>query len=372
MTTITTTLTPQGYITLIKDGLINKIKFYDFKDNTHNYTDTAKENLINGVIGSHYQITPAKPNFSDYRGVFNTTPTTREVENVTSRVKLTFANSECAGSFEEPYLTLNINMSRWFNALTNLTTYNTNMSPGLSLNLISYITAYIQTLNISTQVYDTTKILNDFVLSWKPATTSDSERLELLSPVYVTFIGNQQRQLIDASRRINFGSPFMLNFSTNQINGLAVNGTSLDISFLPEFGYFVNGNVFLSNKTVEESNLNDYRSIMPAAKIGNKIYTLKTTTPYPTNQGLVGYALNMTNVDDSGETLIAALVEAAKLFFKTYGDINGSVYSMPITLNVSAANQELNPITTKIGGEVILNFFYDENDTTTNPIINLI
>jgi hypothetical protein len=42
---------------------------------------------------------------------------------------------------------------------------------------------------------------------------------------------------------------------------------------------------------------------------------------------------------------------------------------MPITLNVSASNQDLNSITKIIGGEVILNFFYDENDTTTTPLI---
>jgi hypothetical protein len=245
------------------------------------------------------------------------------------------------------------------------------MSPGLSLGLINYVTAYIQTLNISTQSYDTSKILNDLFLSWKPATTSDSERLELLSPVYVTLTGNKQRQLVDNSG-IRFGSPFMLNFSTSEINGMAVNGTGVDISFLPHFGYWVNGNTFLDNKTVEESDLNNYKSIIPAAKVGNSIYTLNTTTPYPTNERLIGYALNMTNVNDSGETLITALVNAGKLFFKTYGKVDGSVYSMPITLNVSASNQDLNSITKIIGGEVILNFFYDENDTTTNPIINLI
>jgi len=192
----------------------------------------------------------SKPNFSDYRGVFNTTPTTKEVQSVTSQVKLTFTNSDCTDSFEESYLTLNINMSRWFNALTNLTTYSTNMSPGLSLGLINYVTAYIQTLNISTQSYDTSKILNDLFLSWKPATTSDSDRLDKLSPVYVTLTGNKQRQLVDNSG-IRFGSPFMLNFSTSEINGMAVNGTGVDISFLPQFGYWVNGNTFLDNKGVE-------------------------------------------------------------------------------------------------------------------------
>ena len=368
MTTITTTLTPVGYKKLIADGLVNSIKFYNFMDNTHNYTDTATESLINPVIGSHYQITTSKPNFSDYRGVFNTTPTTKEVQSVTSQVKLTFTNSDCTDSFEESYLTLNINMSRWFNALTNLTTYSTNMSPGLSLDLINYVTAYIQTLNISTQSYDTSKILNDLFLSWKPATTSDSDRLDKLSPVYVTLIGNKQRQLVDNSG-IRFGSPFMLNFSTSEINGMAVNGTGVNISFLPQFGYWINGNTFLDNKTVEESDLNNYKSIIPASKVGNNVYTLNTTTPYPTNQGLIGYALNMTNVNDSGETLITALVNAGKLFFKTYGKVDGSVYSMPITLNVSASNQDLNSITKIIGGEVTLNFFYDENDTTTTPLI---
>jgi hypothetical protein len=128
----------------------------------------------------------------------------------------------------------------------------------------------------------------------------------------------------------------MLNFSTSEINGMAVNGTGVDISFLPQFGYWINGNTFLDNKTVEESDLNSYKSIIPASKVGNNIYTLNTTTPYPTNERLIGYALNMTNVNDSGETLITALVNAGKLFFKTYGKVDGSVYSMPITLNVSA------------------------------------
>ena len=368
MATITTTITPNGYKKLIADGLVNSIKFYNFIDNTHNYTDTATENLINPVIGSHYQITTSKPNFSDYRGVFNTTPTSKEVQSVTSQVKLTFTNSDCTDSFEESYLTLNVNMSRWFNALSNITTYSTNMSPGLSLSLVTYITAYLQTLNISTQSYDTSKIINDLFLSWKPSTVSDSDRLEKLSPVYVTLTGNKQRQLIDNSG-IRFGSPFILNFSTNEVNGLAVNGTGVDISFLPQFAYWVNGNTFLDVKTVEESDLNTYTSIVPAAKVGNSIYTLNTTTPYPTNQGLIGYAFNMTNVDNSGETLLTALVNAGKLFFKTYGVKNGSTYSMPITFKVSAANMDLNSITKIIGGEVTFNFFYDENDTASTPLI---
>jgi hypothetical protein len=366
MSTITTTLTESGYKKLITSGLLNSIVAYDFSDNTHIYTNTAEESLILPLIGSHNQVTSSKATASDYRGVFPTTPTPTQVVEVTSRKRITFTNNSCSTPFEEADLVLNINVSRWFNALNALTTYSTTMSPGLNLNLISYVTAYKETLNTATQQYGVSEVLNNLLLSWKLNTSQDEENIGFLSPIFVTLNGTQKEQKYE---RINNGSPFALLFVTNEINGLNVNNTGLNFSFAPTWGYYAN-NAFVSAKVLENlPNLDSFDTVYPAAKVGNNIYTLRTITPYPTTEGLIGYAINMFNVDGSGETLLSGLISAGKLFFKTYVTNNNSVYSLPISLTVNAANNSINSIQNTIGGHVTLNFIYDENDTSTNSII---
>lgn len=366
-TTITTTLTPSGFKKLISSGLLNNIITYDFYDNTHIYTDEDPEVLIRPVIGSHFQITTAKPSPAGYRGVFTSTPTETEVENTSSRKRITFSNQSCTEAFEVPDLTLNVNVSRWFNALNALTTYSTTMTPGLNLDLISYVTAYKETLNTGTQQYGVTQVLNNLVISWKLNTPQDEQNAELLSPIYVTLNGTQKEQKY--TNGIQFGSPFALTFVTNQINGVNVNNTGVNFSLVPTWGYYAN-NGFQSTKTIESlPDLSQFTSVYPAAKVGNEIYTLETTTPYPTNEGLIGYAINMFNVDGSGETLLNGLIDAGRLFFKRYGiNTNGS-YQIPISMTVNVANAAINGISQTIGGNLQLNFIYDENDTTQSPII---
>lgn len=371
---LTTTLTPLGYQTLMKNGLTNTIKYYEFFDNTHNYladATSAPENLIFGVIGSHYQITTSKVSFADYRGIFVAPPTPNEVLAVTSRVQFSFTKTDCNYSFEQPNVSLNIHIARWLNALA-ASTYSSNMSPGLTLRLLDYVTASIQTLNVATQQYETTNVINNLAITWQPKTQQDINNLGLLSPYFVNALSSTSKVMTDNSN-ISFGSPHILTFSTNSVNGAPVNGTSVNFSFIPKFGYWVNGNTFLSVKIVEESDSTIYSSIIPAAKVGNSIYYLSSTTPYPTTAGLVGYALSgFINIDGSGETLLTGMINASKLFFNAYGEVSGTKYSIPVNFNLIAGNSQINAITNRFGGELNLNFVYDKSDTTSTNIIELI
>jgi len=107
--------------------------------------------------------------------------------------------------------------------------------------------------------------------------------------------------------------------------------------------------------------------------VGSNVYALTTNTAYPTKVGFAGYALNMFNVDGSGETLLSALTTQAKLFFKSYANYDSTtgIYSLLINLNASASHPDINPIQSKSGGNVTINFVYDSNNNT-DPIIQFL
>jgi len=376
MATLQTTLTPLGYQTLMKKGLVNNIIYYNINDNYHNYTVSADENLVPGVNGKHSQITTSYCNFAEYSGVFSKTPSATEIQNAVSRVQYSFVNEDCSyGNFNQPNLNINININSWLTQLS-ASTYNFDMG-GLTLDLWDYVTATVQTLNLSTKNYDNVRYLTNLGLSWSPKTIFDLNNLTSISPRYVQLAAGNTRQMVDNSN-IRFGSPFFLSFSTYSVNGTATNNTAGRFSLVPnEVGYWVNGNTFLSTTTVETSDLSTYTTVTPAAKVGSNIYYLSDNTSWPTKAGFIGYALKMVKTDGSGETLLTGLINQAKLFMKTYGFVGPShlsgqkLYTIPVTMNVIATNPEINFITDKFGGNVRLNFIYDPT-YNNKPIIELL
>lgn len=367
-TTLQTTLTPNGYKTLMTSGLVDNIVYYNINDNYHNYLVSAAESLVPSVVGKHNNITTAQCAFAEYTGVFATDPTPQEIQNAISRVQFSFVNEDCSyGNFNQPNLNININIYPWLQQLAS-STYNFNME-GLTLNLWDYVTATVQTLNLSTKNYDNTKYLTDLKVSWSPKTEFDLMNLNKISPKYVELKDGGIRAMVDNST-IRFGSPFAVSFSTYSVNGMAVNGTSGNFSLVPNrFGYWVNNTNFLTTTEVENSDLANYKTIYPAAQVGSTIYYLPQNTVYPTKVGFIGYALAMVNVNGNSETLLTGLINQAKLFMKTYGiyDKTNNYYTIPVNMNVIATNQDINYITDKFGGNVRLNFIYDTN-STANPI----
>lgn len=379
MATLQTTLTPIGYKTLMTKGLVSEISYYNFNDNYHNYVVTANEGLVPGVVGSHSQITMSQCAFAEYNGVFAQTPTTTEIQNQISRVQFAFVNEDCSyGNFNQPNINMNININSWLNQLSTLT-YSLGME-GLGLDLWDYMTATIQTLNLSTKTYDDTKYLTNLRINWIPKTNYDLNNLLTLSPRYVKITAGVKEMVDNTS--VRNGSPFLLSFSTYNVNGTPVNGTAGRFSLMPnQFGYWVNGTTFLTTTQVEQSTTDSYTTIYPAAKVGNSTFYLNGSTEYPTTAGFVGYALKMINVDGSGETLLTCLTNSAILFMKTYGiyDSTNGTYSLPINMNTFITNKQqtstqqidLNSISEKNGGSVRLNFVYNPSDITS-PVIQLI
>jgi hypothetical protein len=366
-TTLQIALTPLGYETLMKDGLVNNIRYYNFNDNEHNYLVNATQELVTPFVGSHYQITNSKCAFAGNNMVYLTTPSVDEVKNVTSKVQLNFVNQDCSYNYVQPNVNVNINLNTWFNQLLS-STYNINMA-GLTLEISDYVSATIQTLNLTTKTYDNVRYVTDLGLSWVPSTNIDFQNLMTLSPRGVKLTDGNQRMVYDETG-VRFGSPFLFTFSSYEVNGNLVNNTATRLSLVTnEFGYW-DGKTFLTTTQVETSDLASYPVIYPSVKVGNNTYYLPTNVAYPTTEGFIGYALQMVNVNGNGDNALTGLVNQAKLFMKTYGKFDkiNNVYSLPITLNVIATNPEINYITEKAGGVMTINVIYNPSDNTSDPV----
>jgi hypothetical protein len=370
MATLQTALTPLGYKTLISSGLIDNIVYYNLNDNYHNYLVGSEESLIPSVVGSHNTITTSECAFANYTGVYLNKPVPTEVKNALSKVQFSFVNEECSyGDFNQPNLNININLYPWFQQL-NSATYAFNMTENLVLDLWDYVTATIQTLNVSTKNYDDVNYLTNLNVSYKFKTDFDKQNFSKISPIGVTLEQGGQRVMVDNSN-IRFGSPFLISFSTYPVNGTNINGTSGRFSLKPnKWGYWVNNNNFISTTDLEDSDLAGYKTIYPAAVVGTNIYYLPNNTPFQTKNGLIGYAINMINVNGNGDNMLNGLINQGTLFMKTYGiyDSTYNYYTLPINMEVLATHPEINSITNKFGGNVRLNFIYDVNNTTSNPI----
>jgi hypothetical protein len=366
--TFSTHLTTQGYRTLMTKGLVNEIKLYQLLDNTHNYEVTANENLVLPATGNRVEITTSKTSFADYNGVIVNKPTSAEIKTLTSKTQLNFINRECDYTFNQPNISLNINLHSWIYELQNLT-YNFDM-PGLSKDLWDFMQATVQTLNVTTKNYDNVMYTSNLGVTWVPKTEVDANNIKLLSPTYVQTQGSS-RTLIDGRDSVRNASPFFLSLSTYNVNGQPINNTAGKLHLVTnEFGYWVNNSTFVTTSALEQSDLNLYKTVYPAAKVGRNIYYLKTPLPYPTNAGFVGYAMNMVNVNGSNQTLITGLIDQIILFTKTYfKPDDAGVYTMVINLNSIATNSEINSITQKTGGDVSLIFRYDPNNINSNENI---
>lgn len=368
---VRTTLTAQGYRTLMSEGLEDTIVYYQIGDIGHNYLVTAGENFVPQVVGSHKAITTSHCAFADYNGIFTVKPTTSEIQNLTSKVQFNFVNEECSyGNFNKPNLSVEVNLNPWLQQL-GAAVYDFNMSESLVLDIWDYITATIQTFNLSTQTYDNKKFLTNLNLSYKPNAETDRLNMTRLSPRYVQLEGTK-RIMVDNSE-IRFGSPLNLLFSTYSVNGNPINGAACKLSLAPfRWGYLVNGINFISTIDLEDSDLRTYETISPAAIVGNNTYYLPDANNYQTKNKLIGYASKMVKTDGTGETLLTGLINQTILFMKTYGvKIGATKYIVPINLQVIATNPEINYIQNKSGGQVNLTIIFDETDLTS-PIINVL
>jgi hypothetical protein len=366
--TFSTHLTTQGYRTLMTKGLTNEIKLYQLLDNSHNYEVTATENLVLPATGNRGELTTSKTSFADYQGILVNKPSTEEIKTLTGKVQLNFINRECDYTFDQPNISLNINLHSWIYELQNLT-YSFDM-PGLSKDLWDFMQATIQTLNVTTKTYENVMYNSNLGVTWVPKTDVDINNIKLLSPTYIHSEGSS-RKLIDGRDSIRNASPMFLSLSTYNVNGQAINNTAGKIHLVTnEFGYWVNNNTFVNTSALEQTDLNLYKTVYPAAKVGRNIYYLPTQLAYPTNAGFVGYAMRMVNVDGSNQTLISGLIDQIILFTKTYfKPDDAGVYTMVINLSAIVTGNEVNSFTQKTGGEASLIFRYDPNNVNSNESI---
>jgi hypothetical protein len=354
-TTLNTVLTEHGFKTLYKYGLEKHIVYYDIKDNGYVYGIDSNADILPEVTGSHTQITSTKCALAGYNGVYSKEPTVLEINNEISQAQIYFVNENCSeDGFELPNLNVNINLNPWFygtNGLSTLT-YSTNMS-GLVLDISDYLKVKIQKLNLTTQTYDTIDYVTELGISWYSDTEADDKNLFTVSPKYVSRDGNVKK-MVDDSSKLRYSSPFQIFHASYSPQGSVIQNTGIKLGLLPdEVGYRVNGTTFLTCTEVEtQSNPSEtYSEILPAFKVNllnnnnTSLYTLNNTTPYPTQKGLIGYALNASN--SNGESLINGLITKAILFMKSNGIQKNGVYTISMNMHAIVTNQKINFINSR-------------------------
>lgn len=365
-TEIQASLTEFGYKTLLTSGLVDKLTYFSLNDTGNLYNVPAKNDIISEITGSHTQITDTHCGKAEYVGLFAEEPTPEEIQNVRSQVNIELYRVDCDNEFNKSNLQLKININSWLNELIS-PTYSFNMSESLSQTLWSYVSASVQELNLTTNNYSTTNQTTTLGLSYIPATPTDLKHYQMLSPRYVE--KNGKETTVTYLNGLRYTSPFGLTFSSNNVNGSLVFGTSGILSLLPgEWGYYADGEI-LSISKVENSTPDTWNSISPAVKVGNNYYYLNSSNLYNTKNGLIGYLNAMVNTDGSGETALTALRNQAILFFKTAGTLNtNGNYIIPITFNVNVNSEMTDSISTVKGNRISMIFSYNESDTTSKII----
>ena len=362
-----TSLTKRGYQALNEKGLVDTIKFYSLGDSNQIYTVNAVNNVIPKITGDHTQITSIPScGKAQYDGIFANTPTTAEIVDARSRAIVEFNRIDCTNEFVTQSLNLRVNLNSWFNQL-NSATYSFNMVESLNQTLWDYISVTIQTLDLSIKDYTSVNQFTNTKFSYVPASVVDFNNYQLFSPKFVVSNGKEKRMVNKTGNR--FPSPFLYHLSTNNVQGDVVNATNGSVSLVPgNWGYWANGN-FVSIETLETSDSNNWDTIYPAVQINNAYYYLPINNVWNTTNGLIGYMLNMVNVDGSGETALTALINSGILFMKSSGTLNAQgAYEIPITFNVNVASNLINNISNVIGNTVTVNFSYDPNNITSDII----
>lgn len=371
MATLDTVLTEHGYKTLNSSGLVNNIFYYDIKDNNYNYGIEATASVLPNVTGSHVQITSYKCAIAGYNGVFSKEPTQLEINNEISRTQINFINEECldGNNFDLPNITVDVNLNPWFYGTNGLSTasYSTGMQ-SLIIDICDYVKAGIQKLDLTTKNYTVSKYVTDLGISWFTDSETDLKNLMMVSPKYVNRNGNV-KTMTNNTNNYRFPSPFQIFHSSYSPYGSIIQNTGIRIGLLPdEVGYRVNGDSFLNCRIVEEVEdpASTYTEILPAFKVNNTLYVLNSSTPYPTNVGLTGFASKAVNSE--GQNLINGLIDKAILFMKANGKENNGVFTIPINMHVIISNPDINFISNKFGGKLRINLIYNPNDTTSNVV----
>jgi hypothetical protein len=370
MAEIFTSLTPKGYEELAKIGLINSVKYYSFGDQNEIYSVTAENNIIPTITGEHTQVTLANCGKADYNGIYPNQPVESEIIDTRSRVEIKYNRIDCDNEYVVPNLRVQVNINSWLNSLLSAS-YSFNMTDRLTQTIWDYVSASIQTLDLTTKNYKTVNLLTNTKFSYVPETDVDYYNYTLLSPKYVEVVNGKEKTLVNNTKGGRYLSPLVYTLSTTNVNGDFVNGTSGKLSLVPgNWGYWANGN-FVSVETVENGDTNLWETIYPAVQIGTSYYYLPNNNVWNTTNGLIGYLLNMINVNGDGGTALNGLITQAILFFKTNGKLSDGKYTIPINFITNVVSKELNNITDVIGNRVSVSFVYDPNDITSD-IVQLI
>jgi hypothetical protein len=366
-------ITEEGYEAMLTKGLSTAIEYFSVNDQYKIY-GLDGQIISPSLTGSKTNLGNGNPalNLAGYEGIPELPLSNEESGLLNKRVGVKFFSSDCDGGFDLNGVQIKIHLARYFNYLTNFLTQDFSFThEGLTQSIYDYIYATVEEEDILNGGYNSLENVKKLDISVGFKSSVDTNNYFKFNNRFV-----QNGSLVNQRGNLQNSSPFHLDFVTN--NG--VPGAGLSLSMMPDFfGYVIDGSFYRlsqANSLINSNGINNFTSVIPAARLNNVDYTLVDGTSFNTNDPLLGpFTYGFKNASRT-KTLLEALIERAIGFMKSNTTLDGTVYKLPINYKVTIRSSEdtmFNQIynNNNYGGDVDLELVYDPNDITTTDIIEV-
>lgn len=378
MANFKTYITEQGWRTLLSSGLLNSITSFRAGDDSILYgieENNVKPAFYDFTITGNREGTTLIPicSFAQRKPIPLTPPKPEEIVTLDNRVKVSFVSEDCTIPFEKNNITVRVNIDKWIDNLLTLksTTFTKNAS-GLKIKIWDFILGYLENYNAGTKTWSLKETYKSNIdISYRLLSEKDVKVHNLVNPKYMELNESGQKVFVNGQTKTRFASNMVLAFNAKSIDGINVFGTSNTLALSPDSWGYVADNLYLNSGDLEnriKEDPNFYKTIYPAIKINNTVYTLKEDKNYMTKDG-VGYMV-WGYKDSKGNPAIDGLTDKLKLFMKSNGEeIQPNVYRMVINFMVDLkGGKDFNRAyqNKKIGGGLTYELYYNENTVSTD------
>jgi hypothetical protein len=373
-------ITEEGYRTMLFRGLATSITKFSINDQYKIY-GLNTDHTLPPLSGTKPNLGNSNPafNLAKYGGIPQNPLSNDMILSMSRRVGVKIFSEDCDGGFDVSTLNIKFHLARYFNNLTNLLSqpYTFNIQ-GLNYKIYDYTYALVEQENIVDGGYDIIDNIQMLDVNIFFNSETDKNNYLSLNNRYNVILSNGTPYLNDKRNATVYPSPFQLDFGVYNVGNIGVPGSNLSFGMMPDnFGYTIDGEFYTlsdANNLITSQGTNSFGSIIPTAVLKNTFYYLTTPNTLNTKDPLLGQFAYGYKTQNNSETLLEGLINMGKMYMKTKGSLIDGVYTLPINykLKVNGTN-EFNNIydNNNYGGNVNINFIFDENDVTTTDIIEV-